>query len=618
MLQKIKSLGLGTRIIAITLTILVVVVFVNYVIFVNGYQDSAHQALVERAAAFTAVADEAKNHVGKLNNDKVFATEELLADLQSAIKSGKSPSETRIFGTIPVVAGWTSAQEAAQRENIDFRVSAFEARNKTNEPDPGSFEEDLLTDLTNQVKSGDSEIAYRVNDETNSLHYMRAIKLTSECMMCHGNPGNEWDTDKDGKDPLGFDMEGWKIGYMHGAYHVVMPLDTVDAQVAAFISNGLVWTVPLIIAAVAIFVFLLRTMFARPVKLLIERIKDISQGEGDLTQRIEVNSEDEIGQLGKWFNMFVEKIHNIIAEVGSVTRDVASAATQIAASSEEMAQGMSEQNQQVDQISSAIEEMSSSVVEVARKSGEAANNASESGRVAQDGGKVVNQTIDGMKAISEAVTAGAASVTELGKRGEQIGQIIEVINDIADQTNLLALNAAIEAARAGEHGRGFAVVADEVRKLADRTTKATEEIAESIKAIQSETGEAVKRMNAGTDQVTTGVESATEAGQSLQKIVNSAQDVASMIQSIAAAAEQQSAASEQVSRNVDSVSAVSRQANEGANQAASAAAQLSSKAEQLQALVSKFKTSSTTPLDEAATVNNDRLKAAAKQFRSTI
>ncbi|MEZ6190121.1 MAG: methyl-accepting chemotaxis protein [Phycisphaerales bacterium] len=341
--------------------------------------------------------------------------------------------------------------------------------------------------------------------------------------------------------------------------------------------------------AVIIIAFFFARMLSRPINLLVARLKDIAEGEGDLTQRVDQDRKDELGDLGKWFNTFVAKIHGVISEVGATAREVAGAATEIAASSEEMAQGMGEQNQQVTQISAAVEEMSASVIEVARKSAEAANNAQASGKVAQEGGRVVSETIQGMNEISGAVTASAASVSELGKRGEQIGQIIEVINDIADQTNLLALNAAIEAARAGEHGRGFAVVADEVRKLADRTTKATEEIGESITAIQTETGQAVERMNAGTEQVRVGVEKATQAGRSLEQIVAGAQEVAMMIQSIAAAAEEQSAASEEVSRGVQEVSAVTNQSAEGASQAAMAANQLSTKAEQLQALVGRFK-----------------------------
>ncbi|MBX3317600.1 MAG: methyl-accepting chemotaxis protein [Phycisphaeraceae bacterium] len=589
MLKWFNSLGLGTRILGMCIAILLIIVAANNVVFVKGFRQTSLASLVEKAGAFTAVADEAKNHAAELNKREAFDTATLLEDLRKDREQGRHYTQSRIFGTIPVVAGWQSAQKAAERENINFHVSAFEARNPKNEPDKGSFSEGLLQQLTTQVKAGGSEIIHGVDTKTNTLHYMRAIKLTNDCLMCHGNKGNEWDTDKDGRDPLGFEMEGWTVGYMHGAYHVEMPLAPMDKQVAGFVSGGLMWTAPMVVGAGIFFVWVLRRMFQRPVTALIERIKDIAQGEGDLTQRVEVKSEDEIGQLGRWFNTFVEKIHDVIYEVSSATRDVAGAATEIAASSEQMAGGMKQQTQQVTQISSAIEEMSASVVEVARKSGEAAASASESGTIAEDGGRVVQQTIGDMESISEAVSAGASSVQELGKRGEQIGQIIEVINDIADQTNLLALNAAIEAARAGEHGRGFAVVADEVRKLADRTTKATEEIAQSITAIQSETTDAVSRMKTGTDQVTAGVARATEAGNSLQKIVSSAREVATMIQSIAAAAEQQSAAGAEVSRNVEAITSVTRQTSEGAAQASAAASQLSSKAEQLQALVGKFK-----------------------------
>jgi methyl-accepting chemotaxis protein len=336
-------------------------------------------------------------------------------------------------------------------------------------------------------------------------------------------------------------------------------------------------------------VFLSRQI-TKALNQLIDRVKDIAQGEGDLTKRIDVKSQDEIGELAKWFNAFVVKIHDVIAEVTDASTEVAAASTEIAASAEQIAAGANEQSQQITQVSSAVEEMSSSVVEVARKSADAANSANESGRIATEGGDVVTDTITGMRSINEAVSSSAQSVQELGKRGEQIGEVITVINDIADQTNLLALNAAIEAARAGEHGRGFAVVADEVRKLADRTTKATEEIAGSIQAIQNETTIAVDKMNAGTEEVTTGVQKAEQAGEALKQIVASAQDVSAMVQSIAAAAEEQSAASEQVSRNIEQIASVTRETSEGTNQAAAAATQLSQRAETLQQLVGQFKT----------------------------
>jgi len=594
MIKRVLSMSLSTRIIALVLFVLVTVVAVNNKVFVSGFQESAEDAMLQKAAAFTAVADEAKDHAAALASTGAFDLESLLAELKKDQDAGKPYTESKIFGTIPVVVGWTAAQNAASRENIDFSISSFDARNPKNEPEPGSFDEKLLKDLVAKVESGTAESVHAINEETNSLHYMRAIKLTEECMLCHGHPGNQYDTDQDGKDPLGFAMESWKPGDMHGAYKVVLPLKPVDSQVASFLSSGLMWTGPMVVGAFLLFAYLMRRMFGIPMREIGRRMDEVASGHGDLTLRFRERHQDELGKLGTSFNKFLQSIEKIIMEVRSASSDVASAATQIAASSEEMAAGMNEQSQTVTQISSAIEEMSSSVVEVARKSSDAAKSASESGKAAAEGGEIVEQTIKGMQSISQAVSGSAASVQNLGKRGEQIGEIIEVINDIADQTNLLALNAAIEAARAGEHGRGFAVVADEVRKLADRTTKATEEIASSIQEIQKETGEAVSRMEAGTKQVETGVEKARSAGSSLERIVASANEVAGMIQSIAAGTEQQSAASAQVSRSIESISAVTRQASEGAGQAAMAAAQLSTKAEQLQALVSRFKTSSTT------------------------
>jgi methyl-accepting chemotaxis protein len=196
-----------------------------------------------------------------------------------------------------------------------------------------------------------------------------------------------------------------------------------------------------------------------------------------------------------------------------------------------------------------------------------------------------------MHEIDQAVMATSQSVSELGKRGAQIGEIINVIDDIAEQTNLLALNAAIEAARAGEAGRGFAVVADEVRALADRTTSATTEIATSIEAIQTETQTAVARMEVGNGHVKSGLELAQKAGDSLDDIVSGAQSVAMMIDSIAAAAEEQSQASHEVSKRVESVAELSKGANEKAGQVANSAQALSQRSIKLNNLVNQFKVS---------------------------
>jgi len=287
----------------------------------------------------------------------------------------------------------------------------------------------------------------------------------------------------------------------------------------------------------------------RPLRTLVARLTDISSGEGDLTRRIDLDRSDEIGALAAAFNTFVAKLCGIIANVKTSASDVSSVASQIAASSEEM---------------------SAAVDEVARQTAEVSTTAQDSGTLAESGRDVVEKTVSEMNAITDTVERTALTVGELGSRGEAISKLVEVINDIADQTNLLALNAAIEAARAGEHGRGFAVVADEVRKLAERTTKATDEIGGSVSAITSETRQAVEQMTRGQAQVRAGADLAAQAGASLERIVQGSTSVAGMIQAISAAAEE---------------------AGAGARESAGAATALSDKAEQLSVLVAQFKTS---------------------------
>jgi methyl-accepting chemotaxis protein len=333
--------------------------------------------------------------------------------------------------------------------------------------------------------------------------------------------------------------------------------------------------------------FLITRQITKPLASCVPVFESVAQG--DLRQRIAVQGKDEVGQVAGKFNQVIEQLSGIIHNLSENSHEVSSAASQIAASSEEMAAGMREQSAQTQQISAAVDEMASTTVEVARKAGDAASSARQSETRAEEGGQVVDSAVHEINAVANMVRETAVAITELGKQGEQIGMIISVINDIADQTNLLALNAAIEAARAGEHGRGFAVVADEVRKLAERTSLATKEVASSINAIQQGTAGAVERMHAGTSQVERAVEQARQAGTALTHIIADVQTMNGMIQSIAAASEEQSAASEQISRNLESITAVTAQSADGANQSATAATHLSQKSEQLQEIVSQFR-----------------------------
>jgi methyl-accepting chemotaxis protein len=341
-----------------------------------------------------------------------------------------------------------------------------------------------------------------------------------------------------------------------------------------------------LIIGVALALLITRSI-TRPLRKLSEATETLAKGDLSVEHDMPTTN-DEIGLLAKSIEAMRQSLRELVGGIKQSTQDVAAATAQIAGSAENTASGMQQQSSQIELISAAIEELSSSVDEVARKSTDASTAALSSGKTAGEGTKVVEDTIEGMGQINQAVSAGSESVSKLGERGEQIGEVIAVINDIADQTNLLALNAAIEAARAGEHGRGFAVVADEVRKLADRTTKATEEVTVSITAIQNDTEQAVKKMAEGTERVQRGVELATEAGTSLSTIRTSAQELEQMVSSIAAAAEEQAAASNDISRNVQEINVASREANESAKQSIDAVHELTARTEALASISDKF------------------------------
>ncbi|RPI62502.1 MAG: DUF3365 domain-containing protein [Ignavibacteriales bacterium] len=322
-------------------------------------------------------------------------------------------------------------------------------------------------------------------------------------------------------------------------------------------------------------------------KMLVEMEKF---AKGDLSVGLKIeNKDDLIGKLFTGFNQVVDNIRNIIVKVTEAVQATASAANQISSSTEEMAAGAQEQSSQATEVAGAVEQMTKTIYETTKNTVQATEASKNAGVIAKEGGHVVEETIIGMNRIAEVVRKSADTVQELGKSSDQIGEIVQVIDDIADQTNLLALNAAIEAARAGEQGRGFAVVADEVRKLAERTSKATKEIAAMIKQIQKDTGDAVDSMQEGTKQVEDGKLLAEKAGASLEEIIIGAERVVDIVTQVAAASEEQSSAAEQISKNIESISSVTQESASGIQQIAHASEDLNRLTLNLQELIAQFK-----------------------------
>lgn len=353
-----------------------------------------------------------------------------------------------------------------------------------------------------------------------------------------------------------------------------------------------VFVISVVVMVIAVILSLLVSIFMtklilRPINKTIEVIEDISQG--DLTKRIDIMAADEIGEMSRHFNTFVDKLHGAITEVSRSSSDVSSAATTLDIAAEQMAAGVEQAATQVNSVATASEEMSTTSSEIAQNCVMVARSSEKANASAVTGEGIIRETISVMTRINDRVKQSAGIIKSLGARSEQIGEVVGLINEIADQTNLLALNAAIEAARAGEHGRGFAVVADEVRKLAERTTGATRGIGETIEAMQSETKNAVASMKEGENEVEQGTKEASKSGDALKDILKQVNTVTTEINQIAVASEEQTATTNEIATNIQQISGVMQDTAKRIQENAGAVAQLAGLSKELQNLVGQFR-----------------------------
>ena len=554
MIKWFNSLKLATRIVALTLAVVIGVVAVNYVVFVRGYRESAVQAMVEKAKAFSAVADEAKNHTSLLHRQGSFDEKTLAIELAEALKQGRRVDETRVFATIPVVAGWSAAQDAARRENIEFRITAFDARNKSREPKAGSIEEKLMRDLTTQVNAGKDETIYAI--DAGKLHFLRAIRLTENCLSCHGDPGSKYDVNKTGKDITGHTMEGWKVGQVHGSYHVVMSLAPISHQARAFLVSGLAWTVPLVAIALGLFVYLIGVLIRKPVTALNDCTSAIARG--DLTREVPaalLARRDEVGDLARSLRDLSSALHSSLLEVLNSTGTLGVMSEELNGTSRRLTTSAQGTSERASTVAAAAEESSANTVSVAASMEQATTNLASVASATEEMSATVAEIAansEKARAIGDQARQQAQTITslmhELGQAAQAIGKVTETITDISSQTNLLALNATIEAARAGAAGKGFAVVANEIKELARQTAAATEDIKAKIAGVQNSTGSAMS---------------------DIEKITTVIQEVGHIIASIAAAIEEQATVTKDVAANIAQASAGVQEANHRVSQTAS-------------------------------------------------
>jgi methyl-accepting chemotaxis protein len=479
---------------------------------------------------------------------------------------------------VPVVVAWSVAQDYANENNMTFHTPSLNPRDPKNRPD--EFERRALEAFQRdpELKEYSERMVDNGKDE---MRFALPVRLTQDCLVCHGDPVGA-------KDPFGYTKEGMKVGDLRGAFVITASTEElVKTSSSNSITLFLISFLTLLTAAGVVYA-LVRKMVTRPLSSSVDLANSIAQN--DLTvDDLPVDSEDEIGEATNALNKMKNNLRHIIQSIAGTAEHVASASEELSSSANLQAQGAETQKDQAAQVATAMQEMSSTVLQVSENSSKAAEASRQAAETARKGGSIVDDTLGKMRAISESVSSTAKKVEELGKSSDQIGRIAGVIDDIADQTNLLALNAAIEAARAGEQGRGFAVVADEVRKLAERTTTATKEIAQMIQNIQSETKVAVVAMESGTKQVEEGLASTGQAGDALKEIIHMSEQVGEMITHIATAATEQSSASEEVNNNMEQIAKLVRESADGAKQSAQACQDLSGLALDLQKMVGTFR-----------------------------
>ena len=597
----LKDLSLKWKVLFLAVIGPIIVAGVLAVQQVYQISQASNEEIVNKSRAVILMAEAARDEMSKKLNLGVIKPFD------------QFESKSNLLEAVPIITAINMAQRNAEELNYTFRVPKVSPRNPKNEPTP------LELEVLKELKANDATEKVIIEDD--QIRYFRAIRLTKECLYCHGDP-------KGKKDPTGGTLEGWKAGEIHGAFEIIASLDDakakiIDAEIFAAVETAVILIVIgvivwfLVNATIVSPLFRIRSFaqavadgdlsvqpegsFAAELKVVKDAIStmvdNLKEKMTEAAQKKEEAEEaqskaeaamEEAKEQELKANGLVDKMQRVATEASLIAEQVTSAADELSSQADQVSQGAEVQRDRTGQTATAMEEMNATVLEVAQNSASSASSAQQAKDQAQEGAIIVRDATAAISEVHDLTVTLKESMGQLGNQTTDIGQIMNVIEDIADQTNLLALNAAIEAARAGEAGRGFAVVADEVRKLAEKTMDATKEVGNAIQNIQEGAAANIRSVDTAATAVEKATELASQSGASLEQIVEFADETSGQVQSIATAAEEQSAASEEINQAVDDINMIASETAEGMSQSAEAITELARLSNELRALIQEM------------------------------